>query len=157
MDGHFYKNIVETGIAVSVDSINGYPGARYNNLFVVTATPRSPNTTADIEDAIYTQLEKLKIEPVEDKEFKRILKQIDAGFIRALSSNSGMANQLAFYEGIAGDWRYILDWRKKMYEITTDDIMRVANTYFTKSNRTVATLIKKEEPPEKRVDEEEAE
>ncbi len=153
----FYKNIVETGIAVSVDSINGYPGARYNNLFVVTATPRSPNTTADIEDAIYTQLEKLKTEPVEDKEFKRILKQIDAGFIRALSSNSGMANQLAFYEGIAGDWRYILDWRKKMYEITTDDIMRVANTYFTKSNRTVATLIKKEEPPEEMVDEEETE
>ncbi len=153
----FYKNIVETGIAVSVDSINGYPGARYNNLFVVTATPRSPNTTADVEDAIYTQLEKLKTEPVEDKEFKRILKQIDAGFIRALSSNSGMANQLAFYEGIAGDWRYILDWREKMYEITTDDIMRVANTYFTKSNRTVATLIKKEEPPEEIVDEEEAE
>ncbi len=153
----FYKNIVETGIAVSVDSINGYPGARYNNLFVVTATPRSPNTTADVEDAIYTQLEKLKTEPVEDKEFKRILKQIDAGFIRALSSNSGMANQLAFYEGIAGDWRYILDWRKKMYEITTDDIMRVANTYFIKSNRTVATLIKKEEPPEEMVDEEETE
>lgn len=153
----FYKNIVETGIAVSVDSINGYPGARYNNLFVVTATPRSPNTTADVEDAIYTQLEKLKTEPVEDKEFKRILKQIDAGFIRALSSNSGMANQLAFYEGIAGNWRYILDWREKMYEITTDDIMRVANTYFTKSNRTVATLIKKEEPPEEIVDEEEAE
>ena len=153
----FYKNIVETGIAVSVNSINGYPGARYNNLFVVTATPRSPNTTADVEDAIYTQLEKLKTEPVEDKEFKRILKQIDAGFIRALSSNSGMANQLAFYEGIAGDWRYILDWRKKMYEITTDDIMRVANTYFTRSNRTVATLIKKEDPPEEIVDEEETE
>ena len=153
----FYKNIVETGVAVSVDSLNGYPGARYDNLFVVSATPRSPNTTTDVEDAIYSQLEKLKTEPVEEKEFKRILKQIDAGFIRALSSNAGMANQLAFYEGIAGDWRYILDWRKKMYEITTDDIMRVAQTYFTKSNRTVATLVKKDvdaEQSEEIVDEE---
>ena len=45
-----------------------------------------------------------------------------------------------------------------MYEITTDDIMRVANTYFTKSNRTVATLVKKEaEPVEEIVDEEEIE
>ncbi len=154
----FYKNIVETGIAVSVDSINGYPGARYDNLFVVTATPRSPNTTTDVENAIYSQLDKLKTEPVEEKEFKRILKQIDAGFIRALSSNAGMANQLAFYEGIAGDWRYILDWRKKMYEITTDDIMRVANTYFVKSNRTVATLVKKEiDASEDMVTEEETE
>lgn len=140
----FYKNIVEESIAVSANSINGYPGARYDNLFVVSATPRSPHTTADVEEAIYTQLEKLKTEPVAEKEFKRILKQIDAGFIRALSSNAGMANQLAFYEGIAGDWRYILNWRKKMYEITPDDIMRVAQTYFKKSNRTVATLVKKE-------------
>ena len=141
----FYKNIVEESIAVSANSINGYPGARYDNLFVINATPSSPNTTIDVEEAIYEQLELLKNEPVEEKEFKRILKQIDAGFVRALSSNAGMANQLAFYESIAGDWRYILDWRKKMYEITPDDIMRVAKTYFNKSNRTVATLVKKEE------------
>ncbi len=140
----FYKNIVEESIALSVDSINGYPGARYDNLFVISATPQSPNTTIDVEKVIYEQLEKLKTEPVAEKEFKRILKQIDAGFIRGLSSNSGMAYQLAFYEGIANDWRYILDWRKKMYEITPEDIMRAANTYFKKSNRTVATLVKKE-------------
>ena len=110
------------------------------------------------KNAIYAELEKLKTEPVAEKEFKRILKQIDAGFVRALSSNAGMANQLAFYEGIAGDWRYILNWRKKMYEITTDDIMRVAQTYFTKSNRTVATLVKKEaEPAEENVNQEETE
>ena len=35
----FYKNIVEEGIAVSANSINGYPGARYDNLFVVNGTP----------------------------------------------------------------------------------------------------------------------
>ncbi len=139
----FYKNIVEKGIAISVDASNGYPGARYDNLFVIDAAPRSPNTTADVEEAIYAELERLKTEPVEEKEFKRILKQVDAGFIRALSSNAGMARQLAFYEGIAGDWRYILDWREKMYQITPEDIMKTAKTYFTKSNRTVATLIKK--------------
>ena len=27
------------------------------------------------------------------------------------------AQQLAFYEGIAGDWRYILGWRENMYKI----------------------------------------
>ena len=143
----FYKNIVEAGIAVSVNSINGYPGARYDNLFVVNGTPRSPNTTLDVEEAVYAELEKLKTEPVAEKEFKRILKQIDAGFIRNLSSNAGMAQQLAFYEGITGDWRYILGWRENMYKITPEDIMRVAKTYFTKGNRTVGTLVKKEAAP----------
>ncbi|MDE0010325.1 MAG: pitrilysin family protein [Candidatus Poribacteria bacterium] len=140
----FYKNIVEKSIAVSANAINGYPGGRYDNLFVVSATPRSPNTTADVEAAIYAELEKLKTEPVEEKEFKRILKQVDASFIRGLSSNAGMARQLTYYEALAGDWRYILGWRENMYKITPEDIMKVANTYFTKSNRTVATLVKKE-------------
>ena len=140
----FYKNIVEEGIAVSANARNGSPGARYDNLFVISGTPRSPHTTADVEEAIYAELERLKTEPVAEKEFKRILKQIDADFIRGLSSNAGMSSQLSFYEGIAGDWRYILDWRETMYRITPEDIMKVANTYFTKSNRTVATLIKKE-------------
>ncbi len=140
----FYKNIVEEGIAVSANSVNGYPGGRYDNLFVVSATPRAPHTTADVEEAIYAELERLKTEPVAEKEFKRILKQVEASFIRGLSSNAGMARQLTFYEGLAGDWRYILDWRETMYRITPEDIMKVANTYFTKSNRTVATLVKKE-------------
>ena len=140
----FYKNIVEEGIAVSANSINGYPGARYNNIFVINATPRSPHTPLDVEEAVYAELERLKTEPVAEKEFKRILKQVDAGFIRNLSSNAGMAQQLAFYEGIAGDWRYILGWRENMYKITPEDIMRVAKTYFTKGNRTVGTLVKKE-------------
>ncbi len=140
----FYKNIVEKSIAVSANAINGYPGGRYDNLFVISATPRSPNTTADVEEAIYAELERLKTEPVEEKEFKRILKQVDASFIRGLSSNAGMARQLTYYEALAGDWRYILGWRENMYKITPEDIMKVANTYFTKSNRTVATLVKKE-------------
>ena len=140
----FYKNIVEKSIAVSANAINGYPGGRYDNLFVISATPRSPNTTADVEAALYAELERLKTEPVEEKEFKRILKQVDASFIRGLSSNAGMARQLTYYEALAGDWRYILGWRENMYKITPEDIMKVANTYLTKSNRTVATLVKKE-------------
>ena len=55
-----------------------------------------------------------------------------------------MAQQLAFFEGIAGDWRYVLQWRENIYKVTPEDIMRVAKTYFIKSNRTVGTLIKKE-------------
>ena len=140
----FYKNIVEEGIAVSVDAANGYPGPRYDNLFLIDASPRSPHTTADVEEAIYAELEKLKTEPVAEKEFKRILKQVDAGFIRNLSSNAGMAQQLAYFAGVTGDWRYILGWRENMYKITPEDVMKVAKTYFTKSNRTVGTLVKKE-------------
>ena len=36
----FYKNIVEKSIAVSANSINGYPGARYDNLCSSSMLPQ---------------------------------------------------------------------------------------------------------------------
>ena len=63
--------------------------------------------------------------------------------VRALRSNSGLASQLALYQTVAGDWRYVLKSRDKIAAVTPADIQRVATQYFTKSNRTVATLVKK--------------
>jgi len=50
---------------------------------------------------------------------------------------------LALYQTVAGDWRYVLKARDKIAAVTPVDIQRVAAQYFTKSNRTVATLVKK--------------
>ena len=66
--------------------------------------------------------------------------------VRALRSNSGLASQLALYQTVAGDWRYVLKSRDKIAAVTPADIQRVAAQYFTKSNRTVATLVKKTGP-----------
>jgi predicted Zn-dependent peptidase len=60
-----------------------------------------------------------------------------------LRSNSGLASQLALYQTVAGDWRYVLKSRDKIAAVTPADIQRVATQYFTKTNRTVATLVKK--------------
>jgi len=50
---------------------------------------------------------------------------------------------LALYQTVARDWRYALKPRDKIAAVTPEDIRRVAAEYFTKSNRTVATLVKK--------------
>jgi predicted Zn-dependent peptidase len=50
---------------------------------------------------------------------------------------------LALYQTVAGDWRYVLKARDKIASVTPADIQRVAAEYFTKSNRTVAMLVKK--------------
>ena len=139
----YIKLVKEKELAVSVSSTANMPGERYPNLFVITAVPRLPHTTAELEEAIYAELERLKNEPVEQRELTKILNQLDASLIRSLSSNSGLAAQLAYYEAIAGSWRYLLDVREKVAMITPEDVMRVARKYFTRSNRTVAILVKK--------------
>jgi predicted Zn-dependent peptidase len=144
LTSRLYTNLVrEKRIAASVNSDANYPGVRSPNLFVLNATPLAPHTTAEIEAAIYAELDRLKREPVSARELEKVLNNLDADLVRALRSNGGLASQLALYQTVADDWRYALKARDKIAAVTTADIQRVAVEYFTKSNRTVATLVKK--------------
>ena len=141
-----YKKLVrEQRLAASVHTDASHPGVREPNLFIVMATPLAPHTTAEVETAIYEELDRLKREPVSPKELERVINNLDADMVRALRSNSGLASQLTMYQAVAGDWRYILRSRDKIAAVTAEDVQRVATTYFTKSNRTVGVLIKKAE------------
>ena len=71
-----------------------------------------------------------------------MINNIDAYLLRSLRSSSGLAGSLAYYQTVTGDWRYLVKGRDRIAEVTPEDIQRVAKTYFTKSNRTVATLVK---------------
>jgi predicted Zn-dependent peptidase len=137
------KLVREQRIAASVSSDANYPGVRAPNLFIISATPLAPHTTAEVEAAIYDELERLKREPVSSKELEKVINNLDADMVRTLRSNSGLASQLALYQAVAGDWRYILKSRDKVAAVTAADIQRVAAQYFTKSNRTVGMLVKK--------------
>jgi predicted Zn-dependent peptidase len=144
LTSRLYANLVrEKRIAASVNSDSNHPGVRSPNLFVLNATPLAPHTTAEVEAAIYAETERLKTEPVSAKELEKVLNNLDADLVRALRSNGGLASQLALFQTVAGDWRYALKARDKIAAITPADIQRVATEYFTKSNRTVATLVKK--------------
>jgi predicted Zn-dependent peptidase len=133
----------EKRLAASVNSDANYPGVRAPNLFILTATPLAPHTTAEVEAEIYKELERLKHEPVSSKELEKVINNLDADLVRALRSNSGLASQLALYQTVAGDWRYVLKSRDQIAAVTPADIQRVATQYLTKSNRTVGVLVKK--------------
>jgi predicted Zn-dependent peptidase len=111
-------------------------------VFVISAAPLAPHRTAELEAAVEEELERLKTEPVSAKELEKVLNNLDASLVRSLRSNSGLASQLAFFQTVAKDWRYILKVRDKIASVTPADIQRVAAQYFVKPNRTVATLVK---------------
>jgi predicted Zn-dependent peptidase len=68
---------------------------------------------------------------------------LEAGQLRDMVSNYSMARQLAHYQQITGDWRYIMTSMNHYRSITPEQIQRVARKYFKHSNVTVATLKKK--------------
>jgi len=140
-----YKHLVEDKkIAVSVSTSNGFPGSRYDNLFTIFATPRSPHTCDELEEEIYAQIDRLKTEVVTPYELSKVKNRLEAGFIRSLNSNAGLAGRLSYYHTIAGDWRYMEEHLKVIEQITPEDIMKVAKKYFIQKNRTVAQIVKKE-------------
>lgn len=137
-----YRRLVkEERLVVSISTSSGSPGALYPNLFVISATPRHPHTVAEVESAIDRELKRLVAEPPDEKELAKVISRVDASLVRSLKSNSGLAAQLAYFQAVAGDWRYVLKEREKVAAVRPEDVVRVAKNYFTKKNRTVAYLV----------------
>ena len=139
-----YKSLVEEQqIAVHVDTMAAFPGQKYPTLFVFVGVPLAPHTLEELEEGMYAEIEKLQTEPVDERELQKVINNVEASFVASLSSNSGLASQLVYAQVVFGDWRAIEEQVERIKTITPEDIMRVAQTYFTKQNLTVAWLVKK--------------
>ncbi|GMR12462.1 MAG: pitrilysin family protein [Gemmatimonadota bacterium] len=129
-------------LATSVTSSMG-PGSRFAQLFSISAVPRAPHGTEDIEAVVYEELDRLATQPPDDLELQRVRNQVEAGNYRRLTSNLGLALQLAGSASLFGDWRASFRFSRRLQAVNPADVSRVVRTYFTRRNRTVATLVTK--------------
>ncbi|MDA3902068.1 MAG: pitrilysin family protein [Desulfuromusa sp.] len=139
-----YKALVVEKQLVTDVGVFGAPGSRYNNLMVLSLTPRYSCSCTDVEDAVYEELERLKVEPLSLADLDVARKQIMTSILRGLRGNSGLARMLTSYQTL-GDWRYLVDYEKHLNSITAEDIMAVAKRYLHADNRTVVTLLRGEQ------------
>jgi predicted Zn-dependent peptidase len=138
-----YRRLVEDEkIAVEASASNGFPGERYPNLFILSGTPRHPHTAEELEKALVGELDRLKKEPVEQKELQKIKNQVQTSFLRKLDSNSSLSYWLSHGQSLFGTWRYVTERIQAYEKVTAEDVLRVARKYFHPRNRTVATLVK---------------
>lgn len=137
-----YRSLVlEKQLATDV-SVFTAPGSRYPNLFVLHATPRAPHSTAEVEQALLAELERLKTEPVTRQELQQILNRLEYEEARRMGTNGGLARNLTEYEATTGSWRFLTSYRAKIEKVTPADLQRIAGAYFTRENRIVGTLVK---------------
>src|SRR5207245_4806981 len=101
---------------------------------------------AAVEQALYTEIDKLKNEPGSAEELQKVKNQAKANAYRRLSSPFSIMVQLLFYDGL-GDWRYINTYADQVEAVTAADLQRAAGQYFTKENRTVGVFLRKEGVP----------
>ncbi len=138
----FYKHIYEEkGLTRGAPDAWSGPGNRLDPLLVIGADPKDPHTLEEVEAAIYEELERVKTEPVTERELERVWNENEASLVRALGSNVGLAFRVGMYAAMRGDWHALLDDMERIKQVTPDDIMRVANKYLTEENRTVGWLV----------------
>jgi predicted Zn-dependent peptidase len=137
-----HKSLVkEKKIAIAASGLHGLPGNKYPGLFLFYAVPAKGHTNKECEEAINGEIERLKTELVSPEELKKAKTRSRAGLIRQLASNSGLAEQLTFYEVVTGDWRNLFKQLDKINQVTAEDIQRLAKEYFATKNRTVGVIV----------------
>ncbi len=140
--GRLYKALVEEK-EVATQASGGQSGFQFEGMFELRGTAKQGRTPEDVEVAIYAELERLKTEPVGERELQKVKNQNAAGNFRDLRSNFGLMMQLLIREGNRG-WEHI-NTDPALYDaVSADDIRRVVNTYFTPETRAVAIYYRDE-------------
>ena len=135
-----YTALQETGQALQAQSISSFPGSKYESLFMVFGVPSRGVSPDSIEHAIYDELDKIKENGVTAEELERAKTRARANLIGQLDSNSGLARRFSRMEALTGDWRSVFERINEIEAITAEDVQRVAQETFTRSNRTVAMI-----------------
>ncbi len=136
-----YRSLVrDKKIAAQAGAFNGFPGNKYPTLMIFFAMPSPGHTNEEVQAAIREEIDKLKNELVSDEELERVKTRVKASLIRGLRSNSGIAQQLATFQALFGDWRELFQQVERIEALTREDLQRVARATFKETNRTVATL-----------------
>jgi predicted Zn-dependent peptidase len=111
----------------------------FMNLAIANAGIK-PETLEKSIDSVVADLSKTL---VTDKEFKKVMNQIESDFIRSNSSMEGIAESLANYEVYFGDANLINTELERYNKVTRQDVMNVAKKYFVKDNRIVLYYVPK--------------
>jgi predicted Zn-dependent peptidase len=136
-----YRSLVrDKKIAAFSGGFNGFPGAKYPNMFVFFAVSTPGHTPDETRDAIHSEIERLKKEDVTDEELHMIKTRAKADLIRGLGDNQGLAFQLGSAQSLYGDWREVFRAVDKIDKVSKADLRRVANATFIDSNRTVGMI-----------------
>jgi len=97
----------------------------------------------ELEKAMDAEIEKVKNEPVADKEFQKIRNQVESQFVQQNSSAVGIAEQLANYHVYFGNANLINTEIDRYMKVTPADLQRVAKKYLNKENRVVLHYLPK--------------
>ena len=125
-------------------NVNGFMDEKRGTGALYTFATLRPNVkAADVEAAIYEEIERLKKEPIADWELQKAKNTTRRGFINSLQSSLSRAVTLGQFSVYYNDPGLINTRLDKVSAVTKDDVQRVANQYLGETNRTIIITMPK--------------
>ena len=136
----YRKMVVEDQTALQVGSKNGFPSSKYPGMFITFVVPNQGVDMDDVEETLRAEFQTIIDEGVSQEELDRVRTNSRASLVRSLTSNSGIAQTMAFAHVNGGDWKTAFTNLERLNDVTVDDIQRVAEKYIRKQTRTVGKI-----------------
>ncbi|HUK35082.1 MAG TPA: pitrilysin family protein [Vicinamibacterales bacterium] len=111
------------------------------NLFYAVAIVQPGRTPAEVSNALIAEFDRLKNEPISERELQRTKNQFARDYILNRESDQDKARVLSHAVVIHHDIKTADGEFDIFQSLTAADVQRVARTYFTAANRTVLTLM----------------
>ena len=141
--GRLYKSLVEANQLATGEPYSTHPVLKYGGSLEIGAELADGVDHQLVEEALLAEIELLKNEPVPDRELQKVKNQALADSFRTLQSNPYLVLQLLFVD-VLDNWRFLNESSAKIQAVTTEDVQRIANTYFTDTGRNVLWYFRKE-------------
>ncbi|MBD3609295.1 MAG: insulinase family protein [Gammaproteobacteria bacterium] len=115
--------------------------ARYNELFMVQATPTAGKSVARVQKAIEKQLSRVKKTLVSSTELRRIKAQVLAAKVYQQDSIFYQAMELGMLETVGLGWQLSEQYEKHITSVTAEQVRAVARKYLVEEGLTIAQLV----------------
>jgi len=109
-------------------------------LFSIVSMVQAGKTPAEVEAAIYEQLEQVTAESIADRELQKAINQALSGFVFRQDSIQQQGFLIGSFHTLQS-YKVINEYIERLRRVTKQDVARVARTYLTKTNRTVVTIV----------------
>ena len=126
-----------------------YAGGYYSN---ISADPnlcyfygsiRPGKDYKEFENIIYEEIKSIGKDGISDKELEKAKNKVEAAFILSQDSISYYAMNIGILEALGPGYKYLDKYIENIRSVKKEDVIRVANKYFSENNRTVGILIPK--------------
>ena len=141
--GRLYKSLVEDKQIATGEPYSSHNALKYGGYVEFGAEVADGVDHQLVEDALIFEIDRLKEEPVGERELQKVKNQALAGSYRRLQSDFFLLLQLLLYD-VWEDWSFLNESSARIEAVTAEDIQRVANTYFTDTGLNALWYFRKE-------------